>query len=79
MQALLVPIAFAFVRGPDTFPAFGYPGLIDSLDWVMIVLLLAFLVPAQGNPAGRHPDSPSSPCPSENEVGDLKSPSTPGR
>lgn len=40
--ALLVPIAF--VEGTRYLPAFGYPGLIDSLDWVVIgLLLLAFL------------------------------------
>jgi branched-chain amino acid transport system permease protein len=42
LGALLVPIAF--VEGTRFLPAIGYPGLIDSLDWVVIgLLLLAFL------------------------------------
>lgn len=42
LGALLVPIIF--VEGTRFLPAIGYPGLIDSLDWVVIgLLLLAFL------------------------------------
>jgi branched-chain amino acid transport system permease protein len=42
LGALLVPIGF--VEGTRYLPAFGYPGLVDSLDWVVIgLLLLAFL------------------------------------
>jgi branched-chain amino acid transport system permease protein len=42
LGALLVPIAF--VEGTRYLPAFGYPGLVDSLDWVVIgLLLLTFL------------------------------------
>jgi branched-chain amino acid transport system permease protein len=40
--ALLVPILF--VEGTRFLPSIGYPGLIDSLDWVVIgLLMLGFL------------------------------------
>lgn len=42
LGALLVPIAI--VEATRYLPAFGYPGLIDSLDWVVIgAILLVFL------------------------------------
>ncbi len=42
LGALLVPIGI--IEATRHLPAFGYPGLIDSLDWVLIgAFLLAFL------------------------------------
>ena len=42
LGALLVPIGI--VEATRFLPAFGYPGLIDSLDWVVIgAILLVFL------------------------------------
>ncbi|HVC24681.1 MAG TPA: branched-chain amino acid ABC transporter permease [Acidimicrobiales bacterium] len=42
LGALLVPIGI--VEGTRYLPSFGYPGLIDSLDWVVIgLVMLVFL------------------------------------
>jgi ABC-type branched-subunit amino acid transport system permease subunit len=69
LGALLVPVGF--VELTRFLPAIGYPGLIDSLDWVAIgLLLLAFLwlrpkgiLPERrrvfpGSPAGRRGENP---------------------
>ena len=42
LGALIVPVGI--VEGSRHLPAFGYPGMVDSLDWVAIgLVMLAFL------------------------------------